>query len=253
MTTGYQYATSQPGTKQFATLQAPSSYPLIHAIYFNTTSIVLHWTAIKGVSNYQIQVSEMPDFSGTLLVDSVVTGPSHSFTDTGTNDTKRWWRARTAGASGYGEWQEKASYWINTAGAESVNCGRGIWRMFNPDDVTDMFVIPLFPENQITEIAINRFKDRNRKGLLLSEYVTSKVEINFNYQNNGFIDHYDFRAFRRFNEVVKTFFIATFKDSEIERPVPNIWKVQFSLDPVLSMVSMGRPDIMVGTLNFVEV
>ena len=248
--TSYRPAASQYGAFQYGASQAPLIFALSHAIYFITTSIVLDWASVLHVTSYQIQVSETPDFSGTLMIDTTVSASIHSFTDTGTNDTKRWWRWRAFSA---GAWSEVGSYWINTAGANKVNASHNEWKMFDPDDVTDLYILPLFPNSTITNQNINRFKARNRLGTLLSEFLTIKAVVDLNYPDNVFITHVQFTEHRRFNEEIKTLFIATYKDNDVADPVPNIWKVQYAVDPVLSMLAAGRPDLMVGAINFEEV
>ena len=68
-----------------------------------------------------------------------------------------------------------------------------------------------------------------------------------------FIEFEQFTEFQRFNEVIKTFFVATFKDGECDIPVGNIWKVQHAGDLAMSMVASGREDLNVGILNLTEV
>ncbi len=99
------------------------TYPTQHAIYFATTSITLIWGLITNANAYQLQVSENPDFSGTLMVNqTLLTEHKYDFTDTGTNDGKRWWRWRYSldGGTTYSQWSEVGSYWMNTNGAENV-------------------------------------------------------------------------------------------------------------------------------------
>ncbi len=246
----YRYGSSQPGAKQFAGLSVGMTFPTWLYVYFNTTSISLAWAVVSGVTSYQIQVSSTPDFSGTLMVDTTVTTRSHKFTDSGTNDTKRWWRWRSFSL---GAWSEVGSYWINTSGAANIAVGRNAWRMFDPDDVTDIYTLPLFPVNTISNTNIERLRTRNRLGTLLSEYLTMKGHISFDYGRNGYMTHTQFTEHRRFNEEIKTFFVATFKDNDLEDPVPNIWKVQYEIDPIMSMIAAGRPDLMAGSVDLEEV
>lgn len=246
----YRYGTSQPGTKQFAGFQSATTYPSWVYVYFNTTSITLDWTVETGVTSYQIQVSETQDFSGTLMVNTTVAVSGYSFTDSGTDDTKRWWRWRSWSS---GTWSAVGSYWINTSGANNILVARNTWKMFDPDDVTDIFTLPLYPMNTISNTAIERLRTRNRQGTLLSEYLTTKAHISFDYNMNGYLEHKQYREHIRFNEEIKTLFVTTFKDNDFRNPVPNIWKVQYEIDPIFSMIAMGRPDLMAGSINFEEV
>lgn len=232
------------------------TYPTNHAIYFVTTAITLKWGLITNANAYQIQVSETPDFSGTLMQNvSGITVHQHSFTDTGTNDAKRWWRWRYSldGGTHYSRWSEVGSYWINTSGAENVTLGQNTWALINPDDVTDRNVLPDFPLYAIKQSHLYRVRERNRLGMLLSEYITLKGGIQLQYQENIYLSVDGFFELRRYNEEIKTFFLATFKNSVIQIPTPNIWKVQYESDPELTMFASGRQDLYVGTLNFMEV
>lgn len=232
------------------------TYPTRHAVYFATTAITLTWGLITNANAYQIQVSGVPDFSGSLMIDaSGITVHQHTFTDTGTNDTKRWWRWRYSldGGTSYSQWSEVGSYWINTSGAENVDLMQNTWALINPSPVTDRTILPDFPLYSIKQEHLYRSRERNRLGTLLSEYITLKGRIRLNYPDQTFLTANGFFEIRRFNEEVKTFFIATFKSSYLSTPTPNIWKVQFETDPDLSMIAAGRQDLFVGNLDLMEV
>lgn len=232
------------------------TYPTVHAVYFKTTAITLTWGLVTNANAYQIQVSATPDFSGTLMINaSGITTHQHNFTDTGTNDTKRWWRWRYSldGGTSYSVWSEVGSYWINTGGAENVNLARNTWALINPSPVTDRYVLPDFPMYAIRQSHLYRVRERNRLGTLLSEFITLKGGVTLDYNADCYLTAEGFFQFRRFNEEVKTFFLATFKSSLLTTPTPNIWKVQFDTDPDLAMFAAGRQDLFVGTLNFMEV
>lgn len=232
------------------------TYPTQLAIYFKTTSITLEWGLVTGATGYKLQVASTPDFSGTLLVNTTSNnGRQHIFTDSGTNDTKRWWRwaaSLDSGAS-YLPWSEVGSYWINTGGAQNVTLPRNVWGLINPSDVTDVTELHDFPMYLTKQAHLYRVRDRNRLGTLLSEYVTLKGAIQLGYDNTTYMDVVGFREMRRFNEVIKTFFLCTFKDNAIGFPTPNIWKVQFESDPELTMLAAGRQDLYTGSLSFMEV
>lgn len=232
------------------------TYPTRHAVYFATTSIVLNWGLITNANAYQIQVASTPDFSGTLLVNAAgITVHQHEFTDTGTDDTKRWWRWRYSldGGTSYSIWSEVGSYWLNTDGAENVDLMHNTWALINPSPVTDRTVLPDFPLYSIKQSHLYRMRERNRLGTLLTEYITLKGTVQLNYTPTIYLSASGFFEMRRFNEEVKTFFLATFKSSSLQIPTPNIWKVQFENDPELSMFASGRQDLYVGNLDFMEV
>lgn len=245
-----------PGYYGFAPAGGVSpTYATTHAVYFKTTAITLTWGLITNANAYQIQVSTTPDFSGSLMVNaSGITIHSHSFTDTGTNDTKRWWRWRYSldGGTSYSRWSEVGSYWINTGGAENVNLQQNIWGAFDPDDVTDRYLFQDFPLYAIKQTHLYRVRERNRLGTILSEYITQKGIIQLAFTPDNFMGVTSFTEFRRFNEEIKTFFLATYKNTLAQTPAPNIWKVQFESDPELTMFAAGRQDLYVGTLNFME-
>ncbi len=231
-------------------------YPLTHAIYFITTNITLTWGLVAGANAYRIQVSSTPDFSGSLIATvSGITIHQHNFTDGGTNDTKRWWRwaASYDGGASYQPWSEVGSYWINTSGAQNVSLPRSVWGLINPSDTTDVTELHDFPIYSIKQSHLYRVRDRNRLGTLLAEYITLKGSIALVYDSSTYMDVVGFREMRRFNEVIKTFFLCTFKDNALYFPTPNIWKVQFESDPELTMLAAGRQDLYTGTLSFMEV
>ncbi len=232
------------------------TYPTNHAVYFASTAIRLKWGLIPNANAYQLQVCERPDFSGTLMVNqTLLTEHQHDFTDTGTNDGKRWWRWRYSldGGTTYSAWSEVGSYWMNTAGAENVNLSINTWALINPTLVTDRHVLPDFPMYAIRQGHIFRGRERNRLGTLISDFVTLKGAVQLQFTETAYVRPEGFFELRRFNEEVKTFFLATFKSSSLRTPTPNIWKMQFETDPELSMFVAGRQDLYVGTLDLTEV
>lgn len=226
-------------------------------VLYGSTAITLDWDDVTGANLYQAQVATTPDFSGTLLVDDATLAVStKSFTDTGTDNTKRWWRFRystDAGAT-WSVWREKASYWIKSGVTELVSTsGEGWWLIENDAIFSDQYKLPTFPFYRITERRIPRIRERNRSGDLLSEYVTFKTTISFDFGESRYINHEQFRELKRFHEENKTFLLATFKTNEEDALVPNVWKVQFESDPEFGMVAAGRQDLMVGTVSFEEI
>lgn len=232
-----------------------ADYPTSHAIFFNNTSITLTWGSVSWANSYQLQVSLVPDFSTTILSTLVTTGHTHTFTDSGTNDRRRYWRWRPSADAGstYDAWSEVGSYWLNTTGLENVSIPLNTWCLINPSLVTDRYTFEMFPIYTVTQNHIFRTRSRNRLGAMLSEYVTLKGRINFSFDQNRWISIEEFSEIRRFHESVKTFYLALFRDGGIELPVPNIWKVQLETDPSFSMLAAGRQDLMIGSLTFEEV
>ncbi len=143
---------------------------------------------------------------------------------------------------------------MNTSGAENVNLSPvDTWALINPSPVTDRYLLPDFPIYAIKQQHLYRIRERNRLGTMLSEYITQKATIQIVYNQNTYLSAQAFFEFRRFNEQVKTFFLATFKRSISTLATPNIWKVQFDTDPELAMFATGRQDLYAGTLNLTEV
>lgn len=235
----------------------PPSYPLSQAIYFNNTNISLQWhnTGPGLYNQYEVQVSLLPDFSTTILDSTSVTDNRITFVDSGTNDARRYWRWRGSADSGanYDRWSRVGSYWLNTAGAQNVSITRNSWMLINPSPVTDKYPFSIFPIYKTIPQHQYRIRSRNRVGTLLSEYITIKASIQFSFDPTRWLTSEEFSEARRFNETVKTFYLAIFNDYNFGEPVPNIWKVQFESDPDLSMFVAGRQGLLVGNLIFMEV
>jgi len=226
-----------------------------NSVLNNDTSIVLDWADVSGADQYHIQVSPTPDFSGTLEVDDNSLGVStKSYTDSGTNDTKRWWRWRHSTDSGttWNEWNEVGSFWINTGASDDITLATEKWALIDPDAVSDNYILDLFPFYSVIPFHFNRIRERNRQGTILSEFVTLKDRIIFNFDENSYIEHKQMREFRRFNSEHKTFFLATYKNNAQDN-VQNIWKVQFDGSPAFTMIAHGREDLFIGELIFEEV
>lgn len=231
------------------------TYPTTHGILFHTTAITLKWAQVPTATTYEIQVATTSDFSGTLIVDATgLTIHQHAFTDTGTNNTKRWWRWRAVGSgTAHDQWSETGSYWVNTSFAETVNCPQNNWMLVNVSPVTDRFTFTDFPVYSVIDNSLWRVRDRNRLGTLLSEFILHKSKIMMEFNQSLYMEFAQYREILRFNEAIKTFFLLSFKDNYENIPTPHCWKVQFESDPELSMVAGGRQDLWVGSLTFEEV
>lgn len=227
---------------------------MANEVFKNDTAITLDWASVSGSTNYHIQVSETPDFNGILTHEDTALVPSTvTFTDGGTNDSRRYWRWRSSadGGTTWTEWSEVGSYWLNTSGGSDISLDNE-WALINPSNVADQYILPCFPLYTVQKNLIERLKTRNRLGTLLTDYVTVKDNITLSFDQNSWITHEQMRAFYRFHTEVKTFFLATMKSNGID-DVPNIWKVQFTGDPSLSMIAAGRQDILTGEMTLEEV
>jgi hypothetical protein len=225
-----------------------------NSVLYIADSVTLTWAAVTTANLYHVQVSVgNPDFSGTLeKEDAALATYTTTFTDDGIDDARRYWRWRYSedGGTTWSEWSETGSYWMNTGAANEITLSAGEWRMIDCNSVTDSYSFDLCPIDRVVFENIYRVRERNRLGTLLSEYVTNKARINLGF--SGYIIHEQYRAFIRFNQVVKTFFLACYKSNETDT-VPNIWKVQFEADPSMTMVAAGRPGLMTGSVNLMEV
>lgn len=231
------------------------SYPTSHAIFFNTTSVTLKWHNKDGFSTYEVQVSLTADFLAPFKDTTGITDNNTTFTDSQGNGTRRWWRWRGSydGGATYARWSRVASYWLDTTAAQSIVIPRNTWMLINPSPNTDTYLFQIFPFYKTMPQLQYRTRTRNRLGTMLTEYITIKVSVTLGFDDTRWLKAVEFSEARRFNETVKTFFVAIFNDYELGEPVPNIWKVQFDTDPDLSMFNAGRQDMLVGNLVFTEV
>ncbi len=221
----------------------------------NSRTISLNWGTVPGTNFYQLQVSLFADFR-SCFVDTSITDSDYTFTDSQTDDMKRYWRWRpsvSAGADFLQPWSEVGSYWLDTSAAASFGVPENYWAIFDKDDVNDFYFLDLAPMYTIVPRNINRFKSRNRAGTLLSEYLTEKDDINLTFTGAQYIAHQQVDEFRRFNISKRTFFLANYVIGKHGEPMSHIWKVECTEDPSFSMIAEGRPDLMSGSLSLTEV
>jgi hypothetical protein len=234
----------------------PSPIPSYANVLFNQTSIQLDWAQVPAASNYRVQVSLFPDFRTNFIDDSTLVVSQHTFTDSQVNNAKRYWRWQPLLAPGpvaVEPWSEIGSYWLDTGAAEEITLPRDVWAIFDADDVTDYYELELFPIYTIVPANLYRAQERNRLGELLSEFLTVKNEIALSFTGQQYVTHGMLNEFRRFHNTLRTFYLATYKDGEWHRPMPNIWRVQFTQDPMMSMIAAGRGDLVAGNLTMTEV
>lgn len=221
----------------------------------NTTAVTLDWADVTSANGYHLQVCESPDFVGSMVSeDSSLVASTKTFTDAGTNNAKRYWRWRytTDAGTTWSAWSEVGSYWLSTSFGSTVSLSDNQWALVNPSDVSDRYVLSVFPSYSVTKQLVNRLRTRNRRGTLLSDFITTKDMITLFITENSWIEHEQMREIYRFHNSVKTFFLITLKTNAVD-VVPNAWKVQFQSDPALSMFAAGRPDLFVGDLALEEV
>lgn len=224
-------------------------------ILFNTTSIDLVWASVKNANAYQLQVSLFADFRTTIL-DVTADESDHQFTDSATNNVKRYWRWKpsTDGGTTFSEpYSEVGSYWLDTGAAQQISLDRGQWSLTDPDTTTDQYIFRLFPLFQITDENLFRIQERNRLGELLSEFLTIKGQVTLMFDGSQYMEHPQRNEFVRFHNIVRVVFLAVFKDGERERAMSNIWKAEFVDDPSLIMIAAGRQDLLTGQIRFTEV
>src|SRR6267154_163493 len=214
-------------------------------VLYNQTSIVLQWGEYLGAIYYQLQVSLFPDFRSNF-VDTTLTQTKYAFTDSQTNDAKRYWRWRPSSSSGTDwltPWSTVGSYWLNTGAAAEVTMPEGYWALFDKDLVTDIYFFDLAPVYTVIPRNIYRYQGRNRAAKLLSEFLTVKDELSLSFTGGQFVIHQQMDEFRRFHNTKRTFFLANYTFWKHDEPIPNIWKVESADDPTFTMIAAGRPDI----------
>jgi hypothetical protein len=224
-------------------------------VLYNQTSISLRWGQVVGANFYQIQISLFPDFRSNF-VDTSVSESSYAFTDSQTNDAKRYWRWRpsvTVGANYMTPWSDVGSYWLNTGAALQIEIPEGYWTIFDKDNVTDQYIFDLAPVYTIVPRNVYRFQGRNRQGTLLTEFLTVKDEIELQFEGGQYIAHAQMDELQRFNNTKRTFFLATYTLWSQSEPIPHIWKVECSDDPTFTMIAAGRPDLLRGKVALIEV
>ncbi len=224
---------------------------------FSSSAVVLNWNTVSGANKYTLQVSDKPDFSGTLIVnDATLTTGTKSFTDTGAEDSKRWWRWRysTDGGTTWSTWRVVGMYWVRT-GATAFQSSTDGWWMIADASTADVSAITPFPIWKITSEKMFRSKTRNRAGDLLSEYLTIKDTIDVNFPEATYADESMVAEIQRFDKVVKTFFLVCFRktgqgDGKADI-VPQIWRGQLVSAPAFDLHSPGEY-LMVGGMSFEE-
>lgn len=223
-------------------------------IIYKQRGIELNWTSVSAANFYRVQVSLYPDFR-EVFEDEWVTQSEHAFTDLEPNDQKRYWRWHPSvdGATKYEPWSEVGSYWLDTTLAYDVSLNRNEFAFVAENDSSDIYEFDLFPQYTIINRNLYRIQERNRLGELLSEFLTVKPVITINFTGGQFIDHAQLNELRRFHNDVRTFFLACFKDGERLRPMPHVWKVEFTTDPAFTMIAAGRQDLLTGTITLEEV
>jgi hypothetical protein len=241
------------------TFNGPSIPPAIPGsakILFNQTGITLDWTIVPAASTYRVQVSMFPDFRTVFIDDPTLTVSQISFTDGEADNARRYWRWRpsiTPGPIYIEPWSEVGSYWLDTGAAQEITLPRHTWAIFDVADVTDIYELEIHPVYKIVPMNLYRSQERNRLGELLSEFLTVKNEITLNFTGQQYVTHAMLNEFRRYHNSLRTFYLATLKDGVRERPMPHIWRVQFTQDPAMNMIAAGRGDLVSGILLLTEV
>lgn len=224
-------------------------------VLYNQTSISLDWGTVPGALFYQLQISMFPDFRSNFVNVSIQES-DYQFSDSQTNDAKRYWRWRpsiTANADWLQPWSEVGSYWLNTGAASEIEIPEGYWAIFDKDAVGDIYFFELAPQFTIISRNVYRFQGRNRAGTLLTEFLTVKDDISLDFTGGQYIVHSQMDEFERFNNTKRTFFLANYALWKHGEPMPHIWKVECTEDPTFTMIAAGRPDIVRGTLTLTEV
>lgn len=219
----------------------------------HNSSVTLDWNDVVGATHYHLQVSLAPDFATRILDVASLTLSNRTFSDGGANDAKRFWRWRSSDDNGvtWSEWSEVGGYWLKTSYSESVELADGEWALVSATDVLDRYVFLTAPLPIVAQRLLNRIESRNRKGALLTEYITSKAAVELDWSGPHFLEGEGFNALRRFNEEHHVFFLVCKKYNGVDF-VPHVWKVQFTDDPRFTMLAAGRPDYYQGVAALME-
>jgi hypothetical protein len=217
-------------------------------------AISLDWADVAGANLYHIQVSLYADFSVILEEQTALAVSAHAFSDSGTDDVKRFWRWRYSTDTGttWSRWSEVSSYWVNITFTADVTPSAGTWTFVDPADVSDACVMDVFPQYSILPMSIRRIQERNRLGEMLSEYLTTKDKITISYPEDCYIGHELYREILRFHSDVRTFFVVASTNNGRDAVV-RVWKVEFTDDPDFEMVAPGREDFWTGEIELEEV
>lgn len=224
-------------------------------VFYNQSSITLSWGTVPGTKFYDLQVSLFPDFRSNFI-DVSINLSNYTFSDTQTNDAKRYWRWRPSisiGADFLKPWSDVGSYWLNIGAAGQIRVPEGYWVIFDKDDVNDFYFFDLSPIFSIIPRNLYRFQARNRAGTLLSEFLTIKDDVNLSFTGGQFIYHQQMDELHRFHNTKRTFFLATYSQWRHDEPIPQIWKMEFTDDPTFAMIGAGRSDIVEGSVTLTEV
>ena len=226
----------------------------MQTVFTNSRSMLVDWNAVSGADQYHCQVASDPDFVTLIDDDDTLTNSEFSFTDGGTDNTKRWWRWRYSidGGTNWSLWQDVGMYWLKTSATDDVDVEPNKWKLFIDTDLEDQYIFETFPIFEITPDLIPRGKMRNRKGELLSDYITSKDLITAKFDNEKFIQREQYREILRFYTEHKTFFLAINLHNGVDE-VPHVWKVQLVEAPEFKQATMTRNDLFEGEVKFEEV
>ena len=100
-------------TWSFTTVPAIADAPILSAPSDLSTDIaldgILDWNAVTGADNYQVQVSELSDFSTTVLDQSGITGTTATLSGL-SNSTTYYWRVLSHNAGGDSAWSAAWSF-----------------------------------------------------------------------------------------------------------------------------------------------
>lgn len=223
-------------------------------VIYNQSGIQLNWSSVVSAIGYFVQVSLYPDFR-TTFVNVTASDSNYSFADAQASGIKRYWRwAPTLdGVTRFEPWSEVGSYWLDTALTHQLELNRNTWAFANPSDMLDIYELELFPVALHVKRNLYRSQERNRLGELLSEFLTVKDLITLNCQGQQFIEMAQFNELERFHNDFRTFFLAAFRDGQMDRPMPHVWLVECAEDPAFTLIAAGRPDLLSGSITFEEV
>jgi len=199
-------------------------------VLYSSTSISLDWEDVSGATKYKVQISPVIDFS-TLEVESEPVTSNFNHTLVGGEGKYYWrWRPYVSGYSDAYPWHEISSFIYDTnSPSDFIAIPQWVFLVKNPGANQDKYQFETQPLSYfITDAHINRTSDRNLKGELLSEYVTTKADIVLDFSRQSSVGKNQKAEFKRFYNFHTSFYVCKeTEDFDSANKVSRIWDVEF--------------------------
>lgn len=224
---------------------------MANAALTNDTTPTLTWTAVTGANLYTAQISLYADFRSVTASSAVLGSASYTPSAITTGFKYYWrWRSSSDGGTTWGAWSEVYSFWLNSSWSTSVTPTNNSWVMVNPDDITDTYTLPIYPEHAIREPEIMRVDRRNLKGTLLTENIgVTKAMITLSHQE-AYITRAHLNEFLRFYHMAEPIYLLSSIYNQTDY-VERAWLAQME-EPSFTPLGRGRHDYYRATIPFKE-